>query len=255
MPSPFPGMNPYLENEDTWEDFHNSFIPHARDLLSPLLGPNYYVKIKVRLYLHELSAEERRYFARTDVGIASNQPSSAGAATAAFPAPIQLRMPAVQVERHKFLEITDRRSRQVVTAIELLSPTNKRPGEDRDDYLAKRQELLASGVHLVEIDLRRGGLRPAPPELPACEYYVLISRADDWPNLGFWSIGLRDRLPEIPIPLRSPDPHVLLDLQTVLHQVYDGADYGKYIYAEMPDPALSRDDAAWAQQFVPAKTK
>src|SRR5438477_4193876 len=152
------------------------------------------------------------------------------------------------------LEIRDRRNRRLVTVIELLSPTNKPPGPDRDEYLAKRAQILAGRTHLVEIDLRRGGERPRPPELPPCDYYVLVSRSLDRPELGPWPIGLRARLPVVPIPLAPPDPEVPLDLQALLHRVYDGADYGKYIYGEAPQPPLSAEDAAWAQQYVPSGT-
>jgi len=62
---------------------------------------------------------------------------------------------SVDVERHTFLEIRDCDNRQLVTVLELLSPSNKRPGPDREQYLAKRQQLLASSVHLVELDLLR----------------------------------------------------------------------------------------------------
>src|SRR5438046_9417314 len=86
MPSPFPGMNPFLEQNDTWEDFHQSFITHARDLLTGQVGPNYLVKIEVRLYLHELSAEERRYFGRADVGV-TTPPEAAASSTPAATLP------------------------------------------------------------------------------------------------------------------------------------------------------------------------
>jgi hypothetical protein len=250
MPSPFPGMNPYLEQSDTWEDFHQSFITHARDFLTGQVGPNYLVKIEVRLYLHELSAEERRFLGRADLGVTG--PPSKGTSTAAeVTAPVQLEMPALDVEHHSSLEIRDRRNRRLVTAVELLSPSNKTPGADRDDYLRKRAQLLAYQVNLVEIDLRRGGQRPRPPELPACNYYVLIARAQNWPRLDMWPLTLRERLPVVPIPLAPPDPDVRLDLQEVLHRTYDAADYGKYIYAETPQPPLSAEDAAWAREFIP----
>src|SRR5947209_19956470 len=113
MPSPFPGMNPYLEQNDTWEDFHNEFITRTREILTGLVGPNYLVKIEVRLYLHELSAEERRYFGRADVGVtappAAEPPASAASLATA---PVRLTLPAVDVERHSSLEIRDRRNRR-----------------------------------------------------------------------------------------------------------------------------------------------
>src|SRR5437870_12736086 len=101
MPSPFPGMNPYLEQSDTWEDFHQSFMTHARDVLSGKVGAHYLVKIEVRLYLHELPASERRYFGRADAGISTPAPGSRfGEVPGPVAAPVQLTLPAVDIERH-----------------------------------------------------------------------------------------------------------------------------------------------------------
>ena len=224
MPSPFPGMNPFLEQNDSWEDFHGNFITSVQALLNPRVGPNYFVKIEVRRIFHELSAEEGRF-------------------------PVQLQLPAVDIERHSSLEIRDRRNRRVVTVIELLSPSNK-GREDREDYLAKRRQILAGPTHLVEIDLRRGGQRPDIPQLPPCSYYALVSKPEDRPRIGFWPIGLRDTLPTIPIPLAEPDLPVQLDLKAVLDRAYDAADYGKYIYLDTPEPPLSAEDAAWATEVI-----
>jgi hypothetical protein len=252
MPSPFPGMNPFLEQNDTWEDFHNNFITRTQEMLSGRVGPNYYVKVEVRLYLHELSAEERRYFGRGDVGVTGGPVRTDSPANPSITAPLELRMPNVEVERHCSLEIRDRRNRRVVTVIEILSPTNKTPGPDRDDYLRKRNVLLIEPIHFVEIDLRRGGTRPSPPTLPPCDYYVLLSRFQEQPKLGMWPLRLPDRLPVIPIPLTAPDPDVRLDLQAVLDRAYDAADYGKYIYSETPEPPLSEEQLTWARQFIPS---
>jgi hypothetical protein len=245
-------MNPYLEQNDTWEDFHQNFITRTQHVLAAQLGPNYLVKIEARIYLHELSEEERRFAGRADVAVTDN--SAAGkqpvVALGVLTAPVQLVLPAVEAQRESFLEIHDRRDRRVVTVIELLSPANKTSGADHDAYVGKRLSVLATRTHLVEIDLRRGGTRPSLPELPTCAYYVLVSRYEDRPRLGVWPIGLRERLPVIPIPLVAPDPDVPLDLQAVLHHVYDLADYGKYIYREAPEPALSRKDTTWAQRLV-----
>ncbi|OAI40679.1 hypothetical protein AYO40_04510 [Planctomycetaceae bacterium SCGC AG-212-D15] len=247
-------MNPYLEQNDTWEDFHTNFLTRAQEALAGQVGPNYLVKIEVRLLLHELSADERRYLGKADVGV-SEMATSRGAppALAAAGAPVFLQLPAVEVERHISLEIRDRRNRRVVTVLELLSPSNKAPGEDRDDYLAKRRQVLAGPTHLVEIDLRRGGSRPTPPQIPACDYYALVSQHEDRPKLGFWPISLRESLPSLPVPLSAPDPPVKLDLKVVLDRAYDGANYGKYIYEEDPEPPLSAEDQAWALGFIPRR--
>jgi hypothetical protein len=147
------------------------------------------------------------------------------------------------------VEIRDRRNRRIVTVVELLSPANKTPGADRDAYLGKRGEILAGQTNLVEIDLRRGGKRPHPPDLPPCDYYALVSRYEDRPNVGFWPIALRERLPIVQVPLAAPDPDAHLDLQSVLDRTYDAAGFGSYIYSETPEPALAPDDAAWAATF------
>lgn len=250
MPSPFPGMNPFLEPADAWEDFHQDFLVRAREVLMAEVGKNYLVKIEARLYLHELSAEERRFIGRADVAVASRADRREPSIAASVAAPVQLVLPAVDVERQTFLEIRDRRNRRVVTVVELLSPANKTPGADRDAYLGKRGEILAGQTHLVEIDLRRGGKRPHPPDLPPCDYYALASRYEDRPNVGFWPIALRERLPVVRVPLAAPDPDAQLDLQNVLDRAYDAAGFGTYIYSGTPEPPLAPDDAAWAAPFL-----
>ncbi|MGH7138207.1 MAG: DUF4058 family protein [Pirellulales bacterium] len=252
MPSPLPGMNPYLEQDDVWEDFHHNFFTWTQASLNSRLGENYFARIEARLYIRELSGDERRFFGRADVGVSSRGGPQPQTAVVELDAPVELVLPAVDIGRESWLEIRDRRDRRVVTVIELLSPTNKRRGPDRDAYLSKRNGILASRTHLVEIDLRRGGERPSLPPLPDCDYYVFISRYEARPRIGFWPIGLRDPLPTISVPLSDPDPPIELDLQQLLHQTYDSADYGKTIYAETPDPPLSKTDAEWARQFTPA---
>lgn len=252
MPSPFPGMNPYLEQDDVWEDFHHNFFTWAQASLNSRLSENYFARIEARLYIRELSEDERRFFGRADIGVTSGGGPQPQTAVVEIDAPVELVLPTVDIGRESWLEIRDRRDRRVVTVIELLSPTNKRRGPDRDAYLSKRNGVLASQTHLVEIDVRRGGERPSLPSLPDCDYYVLVSRYEARPRTGFWPIELRDALPTISVPLSDPDPPIELDLQQLLHQTYDSADYGKTIYSETPDPPLSPADAQWARQFVPA---
>jgi hypothetical protein len=168
------------------------------------------------------------------------------------PARAQLPVP-IDEERQSFIEIRDRETREVVTVVELLSPSNKRSGPDREQYLAKRLRLLRSWVNLVEIDLLRGGPRLPVIDLPPCDYYALVSRYPERPDAGLWPIRLREPLPVIPIPLRGPHPDARLDLQLMLHRLYDAAGYEDYIYTVEPDPALSAEDAAWARSLLPAR--
>lgn len=252
MPSPFPGMNPYLEQDDSWEDFHHNLLTRAQEALNAQVGPDYLVKVESRIYIRALSEHERQFFGRADVAISAFNESGAGAAVASIAAPVELILPEVEYVRESWLEVRDRRDRRVITVIELLSPSNKKRGPDRDAYLSKRNVVLGSQTNLVEIDLRRGGERPALPVLPDCDYYVLVSPYEQRPRTGFWPIGLRDRLPSVPVPLAAHDSPASLDLQAVLDETYDAAGYGKYIFAESPEPPLAPGDAAWARQFVPA---
>ena len=251
MPSPFPGMNPYLERADVWPSFHQVFLASALFQLSGRLGPGYVVTVGTRMYIHEPPAEDRRLVGLTDLGI--YEPPAKGAGTvSAVAAPAYGTLPAGgQVERARFLEIRDRRGFKVVTVLELLSPSNKYAGDDHEQYLRKRWEVLRSRTHFVEIDLLRGAGRMPLDGLPECDYCALVSRVEERPRVGIWAWKLRDPIPPVPIPLLEGDADVMLDTKAVIDQVYDGGRYGNYIYSDLPEPRLSPDDAAWAATFVP----
>jgi hypothetical protein len=245
-------MNPYFEQADHWPDFHPEFLMTLRRQLDPRLGPDYIVQLEKHVYIHDLPPEPRRLLGRPDISAIRSGASAAGQlALGILEAPAEVQLPVQDVERVAFLEIRDRRGRELVTVIELLSPSNKRPGDDRQQYLAKRREILRSTAHLVEIDLLRGWEPMPADDRPGGDYSVLVSRAGRRPAADSWPIRLRDRLPVIPIPLRPADPDAQIDLQEVLHQAYDGPGYQKFIYAGTPEPPLSAEDAGWAGQFVP----
>jgi hypothetical protein len=210
--------------------------------------------VEEHLYVEEVPPGERRRAGIADVAVVEG--GARGAATraaAVLEAPAYFLLP-VEVERDSYLEIRDRESNELVTVIELLSPTNKRHGERREQYLAKRRALMASTAHLVEIDLLRGGPRMPPEGLPDCDYYAIVSRVDERPRNGIWPLRLREALPKVPIPLRPPYPDAVLDLREVLDRVYDAAAYADYIYHGAPSPPLHPADVAWARQFLPAST-
>jgi hypothetical protein len=253
MPSPFPGMNPHLERETAWHDFHERFLIVGAAIIGAQVRPDYLVRVDDHIFVHEPLEQSRRLVGRADVKIASTQRTHRSpGSTAVLESPARIRVPAADETREVYLEIRDRLSREVVTIIELLSPANKKKGsEDRAQYVAKRQLILKSETHLVEIDLLRGG-EPMPDEdRPDCCYSVLVSRAEERPEAEFWPLGLRDRLPVIPIPLRAPHQDATLDLQALLDRVYDEAGYEYDVYDGPPQPPLSPDDEAWARKFVP----
>lgn len=258
MPSPFPGMNPYLEQDDVWHNFHEQFCVACQDLLVPQVRPTYIVKLDDHVYIHELPAGERRLLGRADVSLASAMPSlgksESSAAIANAPAYGRIQ-PAIDIERESYIEIRDRKSRELITVIELLSPSNKKSGPDREQYLAKRRQVLASPVHLVEIDLLRGGLQMPLEDLPRCDYCAVVSRVDERPRVGIWPIGLRESLPVVPVPLRAPDPDAALDLRRIVDRIYDAAGYEDYLYSGSPQPPLRPEDAEWSKRFVPGASR
>ena len=251
MPSPFPGMNPYLENENVWHDFHQRFAIACADALAPQGSPKYIVKVDYNIYIHEQSAEQR-LAGRPDVAIISRDVNSKTvheSATSAAPA-YALVSPVVDIEHQNFVEIRDRESRELVSVIELISPSNKRPGSDREQYIAKRKQYFAGNVNLIEIDLLRGFERLPYEGLPNCDYVAVVSRAEERPRVGVWPIKLREKLPTIPVPLRAPDLDASLNLQAVLDHVYDSARYTDYVYLGTPQPPLHGEDETWARLVI-----
>ncbi len=252
MASPFPGMNPYLERESVWHDFHEGFLPVLREALVPQVRPDFIVTLDQHVYIHEPPTESPWILGRGDVAVSqTGDVSEIKSAGISLRAPVQVRIPMiVDFEKQSFVEIRDREDRSLVTVIEMLSPINKKTGSDREQFLAKRRRYFKSEANYVEIDLLRGGPRLPLEEMPDCDYYVLVSRVEERPQVGMWPLRLREPLPVIPIPLRPPRPDAQLDLQAILHRVYDAAGYADYIYGGKPTPRLHPDDDAWVQQFL-----
>lgn len=247
MPSPFPGMNPWLERRSTWRTFHQNFIDAAQSALVAQVHPRYFVQLETTLYIHEPSAEDRRLHGAPDLGLRSTEASASRTSTLTS-APAYAKLPAgVEVEELNAIEIRDGEGHELVTVIELLSPTNKYSGPDREQYLAKRRQVFRSRTNLVEIDLLRGGPPMPLAGLPASDYRVVVSRVEDRPDVGVWPWKLRDPMPRIPIPLAGADTDAILDLKATLDKLHDEKRYADYIYAGPPEPRLAPDDLAWAE--------
>lgn len=247
MPSPFPGMDPWFEQDGLWPDFHTKFLTAVNERLVGQVRPRYIVLLKQRIDVHELSGP--RLAGRADLSLHRTETDTVGAATAVLEAPAEILLTTQDVERVPYLEVRDRFSRELVTVLEMLSPTNKR-GDDRRQYLAQRSEVLDSAANLVEIDLLRGG-RPMPDaHRPDCTYSVVVSRPQDRPRCGFWPIGLKERLPEIPVPLQHDDGEARIDLQDAFNHVYDVYGYEDFVYSGTPDPPLNPEDARWSREVL-----
>ena len=254
MPSPFPGMNPYLEQPAAWQDFHQRLITYISDALAAQIRPGFFVKIEESVFIHEPDAMERgKMFARPDVSVFESDGGSVAVAeprTNSLAARIA-QLPDVEIEQHSYVEIRDRHSRGLVTLIEVLSPSNKRYGPDREQYMQKRGILTYSPVSIVEIDLLRGGPHLPLTGIPDCDYRVMVSRRSMRPDVLAWAINLHDVLPVIPIPLKGDVSDATLDLQALLHKVYDAAGYEDNIYSTSPEPPLTSEQSEWAKQFAP----
>lgn len=166
--------------------------------------------------------------------------------------PIDVNLPMPEEVREGYLEVREVGTGEVVTVVEVLSPKNKRAGEGRKAYLSKRQQILGSSTHLVEIDLLRGG-KSMPilgNEIPA-DYRILASRSNTRPKAELYPFNLQEPIPTFPLPLRRGDTEPLLDLQTLIHQVYDRAGLDLAIdYSSKPIPGLSSSDIAWMNQLL-----
>jgi hypothetical protein len=254
MASPFPGMDPYVEEPSIWPDCHAGLIAAMSADLNAHLPERYSAWKDRNVWVYEPDAQTRSRLKKPDVFVTEHARSGNGASgIGVLPAPATSVLPVIRREGNRFIRIIDRQSRRVVTGIELLSPANKDPHQDREAYLAKRNLYLASGTNLVEIDLLRDGERmpmgePAPQ---SADYYVFICRASDFPSTAIWPLGVRDSLPPIPIPLNPEDDPVMLDLGACFTRAYDEAPYRKEIdYSQLPVPPLSDADAAWARELL-----
>lgn len=244
MPSPFPGMDPYLEGY-LWPDVHSALAARIRQQLVPQLRPRYIARLGI--YLIEDTASEN------DIGIMypvvevmlieamrpvspTLPPPLAPPSTAITPASISVPVVLPVEVQVTNVEIRDSASNQVITSIEILSPINKRePG--LTPYRLKRRRLYQAGVHLIELDLLRRGTRPvAHPRIPATPYLVALTHAHAG-KTDVWPITLQTALPTIPVPLRPPDEAAVLDLSSALHAVYDEAAYDLSLdYTQDPPP-------------------
>lgn len=253
MPSPFPGMDPYLEGY-LWPDFHSALASKIRQQITPRLRPKYIARLEV--YLAEdpfpegeigilypdvevLEAPNRQLF---------NQASPNYDTLIITPPSLTLPVPQPVEVRLTNVEIRDVAQNRLITSIEILSPVNKRePG--LTTYRQKQKRLYAAQVHLLEIDLLRRGTRPfSQPRLPNMPYCVALTRAQAT-QMEIWSISLTAPLPVVPVPLVMPDDDVPLDLQAALTAIYDEAAYDLSLdYTQTPPPpVLTEQDAAWLQ--------
>jgi hypothetical protein len=247
-------MDPYLEDPFLWGDFHFGMNAAIREYLNQRLPADFVAAADRYVWIHEPDADDRMQRVKPDVHVAERgaKTGAAGVASVARP-PIQTVLPAVKREGNRFIRIMDRRRRTIVTVIELLSPANKSPGPDREAYIIKRNEFLASQANVVEIDLLRGGDRMVLGEPPPAirDYYAMVLRAAEFPTIGIWPFTVRDPLPDIPIPLRDDQADVVLSLKDCFDHAFEaGRCLMEIDYQSDLVPPLSLLDAEWARSIL-----
>jgi hypothetical protein len=256
MPSPFPGMDPYLEGSE-WMSVHTQLSVEIARQLSPQLRPRYVARTPKRYVVAMPDADDDVAVSTAnlypDVSVEVGAAPSVTNATrvAVMEAPLLLAVAMPESIPLITVEIRATANQQLVTAIEVLSPTNKR-GDGRAEYLERRRRFLLSSTHLMEIDLlRRGARRPMRKPLPARPYFVILSPAGQRPVAQVWPIKLAQPLPTVPVPLLPGDGEVLLDLQKALTTVYDSFSYDISLnYQYPPEIPLPAKDAAWAHKWL-----
>lgn len=254
MPSPLPGMDPYLEHPRSWPNFHHRLITAIAITIGPQLRPKYRVVVEEAIY--QTAGQDSILVGIPDVAVQitarkSNQsPQPTNGVTVAQPIEVHLPMP--EVIRQGYLEIQEVATSEVVTSLEVLSPTNKRPGEGRRTYEAKRQTVLASATNLVEIDLLRQWSPLVPlPEILTTHYRILLSASTLRPRASLYAFNLQDAIPAFPLPLRNSDPEPIVNLQRLLADIYDQSGYDLVIdYSVAPVPALSEADSVWLADYL-----
>lgn len=260
MPSPFPGMDPYLEG-NLWPDVHNALAYKIRQLLTPKLRPRYAARLEIQVLEDDDPEAELgimypdvevvlKHGQRAESSLPKLLPAGPSFSTGVSPPLVIPLLPTMQF-RYASIEIRDSAQNMLITTIEILSPVNKR-GRHLQDYREKRQKLFQAGVHLLELDFVRRGTRPySHPRIPKTPYLVTLTRAKAT-AAEVWPIGLRDTLPTVLVPLRTPDPDVSLPLQDVIEAIYEDAGYDVTIDYDQPPPPppLSKDDLAWLRSVI-----
>ncbi|MGD9856639.1 MAG: DUF4058 family protein [Planctomycetaceae bacterium] len=258
MPSPFPGMDPWLEASDEWPGFHDTLVIKTVEALQPQLRDRgYYAKPGERVWVGRVRG------VIPDVALISRKPTSAAApGTLALAEPTEpVYITRSEIDVHEgFVDILRSDSHELVTSLEYLSPTNKSNRKGRRLYRLKQRDLRRGQVHLVEMDLIRRGphVLDVPEELvrqlkPWTYLINVVRRASD--SYEVYPVPLRAPLPRIRLPLSIGDEDGRLDLQDVFNRSYDIGPYPERLdyAAPPPPPELNLDDAAWAAEILRSK--
>jgi hypothetical protein len=222
MPSPFPGMDPYLEDPKLWPEFQHQLVATLFQMLLPNLSDRYRARIACRQYTAEIPL---------------------------FTSVIR------ENHQEEYLEIRQRSSQRLITLVEVVSPANRTTAEGRQVYLKQRQQAIAEGAATVEICLVLQGkptLSYPRDGLPDFDYAVSVTRSGSPERYEIYTTTLQKRLPKFKLPLAPDDRDTLLDLQTAFSRAYDQTFRNAIDYSRPPHPdvPLSDEKRRWINEWL-----
>lgn len=220
MPSPFPGMDPYLEAAPLWPEFQHNLVACWMEVLLPSIGDRYRLRVGTRAYVNQ-----------------------------------QVLLVSVIKEQHKeeYLEVRQRGTDKLITLVEVISPANRTTAVGRQEYLAKRAEARQAGAHVVEHDLVLQGqtcLEVAPDSDPDYDYAITVGRARQPDRADMYSTTIQKKLPRIRLPLASDHQDLVVDVQAVFARCYDRFFTGRINYKKDPPVMLRDSDHKWMVQTL-----
>ncbi|MBD2311244.1 DUF4058 family protein [Desertifilum sp. FACHB-1129] len=259
MPSPFPGMNPYLEHRAFWSSFHTRLMVAIADTVAPQLRPNYYIEVETRTYQDQEEPEEI-LVGIPDAAVLAAQSTDRveplrveSGATLTQKRPRSILLPQPTTLKERYLEVREVGTDTFITVIEVLSPKNKQKGKGRTAYENKRRRILGSLSNLVEIDLIRAGIpMTIIGKVQPSDYRLIVSRSSQRPQADLYDFDLREPIPSVPLPLRPEDEEPLIELQAIVQGVCDRAGYNERIdYSQpVPPPKLSNTTQQWLDKLI-----
>ena len=259
LDNPFPGMNPYLESARLWTEVHNCLVASIHSYLRRTLPFRYWVIMEERAGIGIYPPPEPPYrYIKPDLGITGTSGRRQPATVAAVAPPetdagaMAVLLPFRETVSEWYITISDRNSDELVTILELLSPSNKRSGEGRIQYEDKRNSIFESSTHLVEVDLvRQGQPMPAQGYDGDAPYRLLVSRGPSRPAAALYPFGLQSPIPDVAVPLLAGDAEPKIPLNELLHNLYRDDYYANYVdYGADPEGPLSDDDRAWLDRML-----
>ncbi len=264
MASPFPGMDPYLEHPQTWSNVHHRLITAIAIALAPQVRPKYRVVVEEATYQTE--GRDSLLIGMPDIAVARGRADASmpegNIALQTPPAqPISVILPIPSVIQQGYLEIREIANDAVITVLEVLSPINKRNGKGRKDYLVKRETVLTSSTHWVEIDLLRQW-EPMPiiasKDIESTDivsdYRILVSASEQRPRAELYAFNIQDPIPVVSLPLAPQEPMPTLDLNGLMAQIYEQSGYDLVLdYRQDPKPPLSEVNLGWLDQWLRGK--